>query len=88
MFSECSEHLKFSISKENVVEIIRAAYLLDADDLFRKAVLAIKKVDPKGVKEDLEQEVEQDLKQELDVLYKEYPKISQKIANYLLFDAN
>ena len=88
VFSECSEHLKFSISKENVVEIIRAAYLLDADDLFRKAVLAIKKVDPKGVKEDLEQEVEQDLEQELDVLYKEYPKISQKIANYLLFDAN
>ena len=83
MFSECSEHLKFSISKENVVEIIRAAYLLDADDLFRKAVLAIKKMDPKGIKEDLEQEVEQ----ELDVLYKEYPK-SQKIANYLLFDAN
>ena len=80
MFSECSEHLKFSISKENVVEIIRAAYLLDADDLFRKAVLAIKKMDPKGVKEDLEQE--------LDVLYKEYPKISPKIANYLLFDAN
>ena len=88
LFSECSEHLKFSISKENVVEIIRAAYLLDADDLFRKAVLAIKKMDPKGVKEDLEQEVEQDLEQELDVLYKEYPKISQKIANYLLFDAN
>lgn len=76
LFSECSEHLKFSISKENVVEIIRAAYLLDADDLFRKAVLAMKKMDREEIKEDL------------DVLYKECPGIGQKIANYLLFDAN
>merc|ERR1712062_525852 len=76
LFSECSEHLKFSISKENVVEIIRAAYLLDADDLFRKAVLAMKKMDREEIKEDL------------DVLYKECPGIGQKIANYFLFDAN
>ena len=76
LFSECSEHLKFSISKENVVEITRAAYLLDADDLFRKAVLAMKKMD------------REEIKQDLDVLYKECPGIGRKIVNYLLFDAN
>ena len=76
MFCECPEHLKFSISKENVVEIIRAAYLLDADDLFRKAVLAMKKMDREEIKEDL------------DVLYKECPGIGRKFVDYVLFDAN
>ena len=76
LFSECSEHLKFSIDKENIFEIIKCAYLVDADELFRKAVLAIKKMNREEIKDDL------------DVLYKDCPGIGQKIADYFLFNAN
>ena len=54
LFSECSEHLKFSIDKENIFEIIKCAYLVDADELFRKAVLAIKKMNREEIKDDLD----------------------------------
>ena len=76
LFSECSEHLKFSIDKENIFEIIKCAYLVDADELFQKAVLAIKKMTREEIKEDL------------DVLSKDCPEIFKKVFDYLLFGAN
>ena len=76
LFSECSQHLMLSISKENVIEIIKCAHLLNTDELFRKAVLAIKKMDRKEIKEDL------------DVLSKDCPEIFRKIFDSLAFGAN
>ena len=63
LFSECSEHLKLSIGKENVIEIIECAYLLNDDELFWKAGLAVKKMDREEINEDL------------DVLFEECPGI-------------
>ena len=76
LFSECSQHLMLSISKENVIEIIKCAHLLNTDELFRKAVLAITKMDREEIKEDL------------DVLSKDCPEIFRKIFDSLAFGAN
>ena len=75
LFGECSEHLMFSIGKENIIEIIKSAYLIESEDLFRKAVLTVNKMGRKELNEDL------------NGLYKECPGILEKIAEYLLFDA-
>ena len=75
LFGECSEHLMYSIGKENIIEIIKSAYLIESEDLFRKAVLAANKMGRKELNEDL------------NGLYKECPGILEKIAEYLLFDA-
>ena len=72
--SKCLIEISKSINEENAVEVLKAAYLLDKDELFRGALDKIK------------QSGSAEIKAKLNELMKAFPEMGSKISNLLLFN--
>ena len=73
LVSECLIYLRQTISDENVIEITKAAYLLDKDDLLLEAMNFLK------------QNGSEETKNHWNRLLKECPGMNLKTTNLLLF---
>ena len=73
LVSECLIHLRQTISDANVIEITKAAYLLDKDDLMLEAMRFLK------------QNGSEETKKHWNRLLKECPGLNLKTTNLLLF---
>ena len=73
LVSECLRYLRHSITEENVIEISKAAYLLDKDDLLLEAMKVLKQIGS------------QETKRQWNALLKDWPGLSLKVTNLLIF---
>ena len=73
----CSDHLKTSLTMENVYGVIEAAYLIDDDDLLKKATKFVTKNRGTFKSND----------SEWDAFTKSHPECFVKMMQFMMFDA-